>query len=90
MCFVVPKEQFIYFNFSRIHLFAEAFVVCQNYAPPTDYKPNMSNPLLDHQYCDWNEWEGPNRVIVPFLACGDLSAYDSDMSYPLDAEYKFR
>lgn len=50
----------------------------------------MSNPLLDHQYCDWNEWEGSNRVIVPFLACGDLSAYDSDMSYPLNAEYKFR
>ncbi|XP_032796279.2 putative tRNA (cytidine(32)/guanosine(34)-2'-O)-methyltransferase [Daphnia magna] len=68
----------------------EAFVVCQNYAPPSGYIPNMSNPLLDHQYCDWNEWEGPNRVIVPFLACGDLSAYDSDMSYPLDTEYKFR
>jgi tRNA (cytidine32/guanosine34-2'-O)-methyltransferase len=28
--------------------------------------------------------EGPNRYIVPFLACGDLSAYDSDMTYSLD------
>ena len=28
----------------------EAFVVCQNYSPPKDYVPNMSNPLLDHHY----------------------------------------
>ena len=32
---------------------------------------------------DWNSLEGVNRVIVPFLACGDLSAYDSDKTYPL-------
>ena len=36
---------------------------------------------------------GPNRYIVPFLACGDLSAYDSDKSYPLNlgdgSEYKY-
>ncbi|KAF3843908.1 hypothetical protein F7725_015956 [Dissostichus mawsoni] len=57
----------------------EAFVVCQNYSPPEGYVPNMSNPLLDHAYdVDFNQLEGPNRVIVPFLACGDLSAFDSD------------
>lgn len=27
--------------------------------------------------------EGPNKVYIPFLACGDLSGYDSDQSYPL-------
>ena len=32
---------------------------------------------------DFNSLEGSNRVIVPFLACGDLSAYDSDKTYPL-------
>lgn len=68
----------------------EAFVVCQNYSSPEDYVPTMANPLLDHQYCDWNQWDGPNRTIVPFLACGDLSAYDSDMTYPLDVGYKLR
>ena len=26
---------------------------------------------------------------MPFLACGDLSAYDSDMSYPLDESYVY-
>ena len=43
----------------------------------------MINPLLDHKYTDFNQFTGPNRYIVPFLACGDLSAYDSDKSYPL-------
>lgn len=27
--------------------------------------------------------EGPNKVYIPFLACGDLCGYDSDRSYPL-------
>lgn len=62
----------------------EAFVVCQNYSPPPGYIPNMSNPLLDHHYdVDFNNLEGPNRIIVPFLACGDLSGFDSDRTYPL-------
>ncbi|KAJ1095583.1 hypothetical protein NDU88_000742 [Pleurodeles waltl] len=65
----------------------EAFVVCRGYSPPEGYVPNMSNPLLDHCYdVDFNQLEGPNRVIVPFLACGDLSAYDSDQTYPLQLE----
>merc|ERR1711915_493018 len=59
----------------------EAFVVCQGYTPPPGYVPTMLNPLLDHKYTDFNELEGINRVIVPFLACGDLSAFDSDRTY---------
>ncbi|XP_032836997.1 tRNA (cytidine(32)/guanosine(34)-2'-O)-methyltransferase [Petromyzon marinus] len=72
---------------SSRHSSIEAFVVCQNYDPPEGYIPNMCNPLLDHEYdVDFNQLEGPNRVIVPFLACGDLSAYDSDRTYPLQLE----
>lgn len=48
----------------------------------------MSNPLLDHKYTDWNELTGSNRIIVPFLACGDLSAYDSDTNYPLEVRHR--
>lgn len=61
----------------------EAFVVCQNYQPPEGYEPNMVNPLLDNKYYCFDSFEGPNRFIVPFNACGDLSAYDSDTAYPL-------
>ncbi|XP_021207540.1 ftsJ-like methyltransferase-like isoform X1 [Bombyx mori] len=65
----------------------EAFVICEKYNPPEDYVPNMVNPLLDHKYfdldSDFNSFTGINRFIVPFNACGDLSAYDSDTSYSL-------
>ncbi|KAG7160481.1 tRNA (cytidine(32)/guanosine(34)-2'-O)-methyltransferase-like [Homarus americanus] len=66
----------------------EAFVVCEDYSPPSGYTPTMVNPLLDLSYeGSWQELEGVNRVIVPFLACGDLFAYDSDMTYPLQVMY---
>lgn len=73
----------------------EAFIVCEGYQPPADYVPNMRNPLLDQVYTSYNELEGSNRVIVPFIACGDLNSpdtYDSDKTYPLvldGKEYNF-
>lgn len=42
---------------------------------------------LNHSDVDFNQLEGPNRVIVPFLACGDLSAFDSDRTYPLQVPH---
>ncbi|ORX47503.1 FtsJ-domain-containing protein [Hesseltinella vesiculosa] len=65
----------------------ESFIVCQNYQPPADYKPTMVNPLLDLQYDAKNEMVGPNRVIVPFIACGDINGYDADRTYPLQSTY---
>lgn len=65
----------------------EAFIVCENYSPPDGYVPNMFNPLLNNsQDVNFNCFSGVNRVVVPFLACGDLSAYDSDKSYPLELD----
>jgi len=61
----------------------EAFVVCQNYSPPADYTPTIINPMLDHQYYEHNDLTGPNRIIVPFIACGDLYGFDADATYPL-------
>ena len=43
----------------------------------------MMSPLLDHRYGARNPLEGVNRILVPFIACGDLSGYDADQSYPL-------
>ncbi|XP_066598030.1 tRNA (cytidine(32)/guanosine(34)-2'-O)-methyltransferase-like [Prorops nasuta] len=70
----------------------EAFVVCKDYSPPEGYIPHMLNPLLTHQPCKFNELTGVNRVIVPFVVCGDLNQLDSDTSYPLNfdgKEYKY-
>uniref|UniRef100_A0A8B9XWQ9 Putative tRNA (cytidine(32)/guanosine(34)-2'-O)-methyltransferase n=1 Tax=Bos mutus grunniens TaxID=30521 RepID=A0A8B9XWQ9_BOSMU len=63
----------------------EAFAVCKGYDPPEGFLPDLTKPLLDHSYDpDFNQLDGPTRIIVPFVTCGDLSAYDSDRSYPLD------
>eukprot|EP01083_Nonionella_stella_P020114 55765_1 len=59
----------------------EAFIVGRNYSPPADYVPSMATPAL--QYSRANPLAGSNRVIAPFLACGDLSGYDADQSYSL-------
>ncbi|CAE7928805.1 FTSJ1, partial [Symbiodinium sp. KB8] len=60
----------------------------RDYCPPPGYKPVMGTPLLDHRYgltCNANPLTGVNKVIVPFVACGDLSGLDSDQSYALSA-----
>lgn len=31
-----------------------------------------------------------NRKVIPFIVCGDLRGYDSDMSYSLDENYVHR
>jgi len=63
----------------------ESFVVCLNFSPPVGYKPTMANPLLNEDL-DYSQLDGINRTIVPFIACGDLNSYDSDMTYPLSLE----
>lgn len=55
----------------------EAYVVCENFFLPNNYKPNISIPLS--LKTDLNE-----NHIVPFVACGDLSAYDSEATYTFD------
>ncbi|KAI9221212.1 FtsJ-like methyltransferase-domain-containing protein [Blastocladiella britannica] len=66
----------------------EAFIVCQDYAPPADYVPTMRNPLLDLEYDPASDkLTDYNRFIVPFAACGDLSGWDSDMTYSLGEDY---
>lgn len=61
----------------------EAFVVGRGYAPPPGYVPTMVNPAMSGEgYSEPdNPLLGPNRVLVPFVACGDLTGWDSDRSY---------
>lgn len=69
----------------------EAFAVCENYSPPEGFDPNnlykllekAGNPYGDDSDCCSAWLEGPNKLYIPFLACGDLSGYDADQSYPL-------
>lgn len=61
----------------------EAFVICQHYSPPEGFNPSLIQPYLNVNNKDFSALKGINRVIIPFLVCGDLSAYDSDTTYPL-------
>lgn len=73
----------------------EAFVVCEGYRPPDGFDPSQLQTLLgqtsttspDFDFCS-ARFEGPHRVLIPFLACGDLSGYDADQSYPLQRNSK--
>ncbi|ESO04964.1 hypothetical protein HELRODRAFT_156908 [Helobdella robusta] len=62
----------------------ESFVVCEKFKLPPMYTPHMFNPLLhDAAALELEKLEGNNRCIVPFIACGDLSGFDSDMTYSI-------
>lgn len=67
----------------------ESFVLCEDYSAPMGYVPNMMNPLLENKSVNWDSLNEVNSYIVPFLACGDLSAYDSDKTYPLNHNGKY-
>ncbi|CAG9812342.1 unnamed protein product [Chironomus riparius] len=69
----------------------EAFVVCQNYQPPDNYVPQKINPMIDDLEVIREITDSEvNRNIIPFVVCGDLRSYDSDMSYPIDENYEHK
>ena len=66
----------------------EAFAVCRNFTLPDGYEPTMFSTLMEgecRKYFDEvdNAAYLTNRMIIPFMACGDLSQYDSDSTYSL-------
>ncbi|KAK6503170.1 hypothetical protein TWF481_008203 [Arthrobotrys musiformis] len=71
----------------------EAFVVCENYTPPKGFQPSLENPIwtgptrqddIAGQIAEISLDDAPNgRWVAPFVACGDLSEWDSDATYQL-------
>ena len=67
----------------------EAFVVCRGFRMPTNCKPTLFNPLLNpDSVLDFASLTEEERIIVPYVSCGDLSGFDSDCSYPLNLDNK--
>ena len=76
----------------------EAFVVCENFQPPSGYIPPMgalmqgwdyrcsTKDTIDVENTSDEEIKGLSRCLVPFVACGDLHGFDADKSYPLQLE----
>lgn len=66
----------------------EAFVVCEDYQAPEGYIPQMIDPMIDDVQIIARQTDSEvNRCIVPFVVCGDLRKFDSDMSYSLKVIY---
>ncbi|KAK6354971.1 hypothetical protein TWF696_004099 [Orbilia brochopaga] len=74
----------------------EAFVVCENYRPPPGFAPSLERPIwtgptrqedVEGQIAEVSleDIEGTpgGRWVAPFIACGDLSEWDSDATYQL-------
>lgn len=67
---------------------AEAFVVCQHYKQPQGFEPSDLQRLMQGASLDYfsKQAVSSRRMLVPFLACGDLSGWDADQSYDLPEE----
>lgn len=52
----------------------EAFVVCQGFRLPEGYTPVMTSYLLPNYGLQNTDPHDP--LLIPYLACGDLSGYD--------------
>jgi hypothetical protein len=60
------------------------------YSTANRIRPALPQPILTRVFLaglDQNALVGLNRVIVPFLACGDLSSFDPDKPYPLTVRF---
>ncbi|XP_018571985.1 putative tRNA (cytidine(32)/guanosine(34)-2'-O)-methyltransferase [Anoplophora glabripennis] len=53
----------------------EIFAVCRQYTPPDGFDPKLMEPYLDFCNKDFSPLKGINRIIIPFLLCGDVSAF---------------
>lgn len=82
----------------------EAFVVCRQYTPPPELRPEALRDVLRRRHEEVGGGQAAageageaagsggfefscqlEAELVPFLSCGDLSGYDADQSYPLEA-----
>ncbi|CAN3365140.1 tRNA (cytidine(32)/guanosine(34)-2'-O)-methyltransferase [Diutina catenulata] len=73
----------------------EAFIVCLGYRKPESWTPQLDESISTEEFFEgakigkqsvaehvtYDEDEPEPRSIAPFMACGDLSAGDSDATY---------
>lgn len=73
----------------------EAFIVCLGYRPRPGWTPQLLLTKSTEEFFEGAdigrattlehlELPDEERVVAPFVACGDLSAYDSDATYTID------
>lgn len=77
----------------------EAFIVCLGYKPSATWKPTLDPDVSTEDFFKGAnigryelredlEYQEEKRTVAPFIACGDLSSYDSDATYTIDSTEK--
>lgn len=77
----------------------EAFIVCIGYKPRPGWVPALKPELSTEEFfqdmrigrADVHAdltFDSEERVVAPFIACGDLNDVDSDATYALDETFK--
>ncbi|TID29560.1 hypothetical protein CANINC_001834 [Pichia inconspicua] len=77
----------------------EAFIVCIGYKPRPGWVPALKPELSTEEFFqDMNigranvhedlKFDKEERLVAPFIACGDLNDVDSDATYALDETFK--
>jgi molybdopterin converting factor small subunit len=64
----------------------ESFIVARGFRLPENYTPRASNPSLRYLV----DLSNTEKVIIPFVTCGDLDGFDSDTTYPLPQGYEYK
>lgn len=77
----------------------EAFIVCIGYRPRNGWIPSLNSNLSTEEFFqdlkigrnslnnELNlEFNDEERIVAPFIACGDLNSIDSDATYALDED----
>lgn len=65
----------------------ESFIVARNFQLPPNYTPRVGDPSLQFSVDVTSDAE---KVIIPFVTCGDLDGYDGDTTYSLPENYQYR
>ena len=60
----------------------ESFMVCRNFEPPKGFREIKLDQTAPGVPSGCRELD----KVIKFVACGDLSGYDSDKTYPLEAD----
>ncbi|ODQ80660.1 hypothetical protein BABINDRAFT_160905 [Babjeviella inositovora NRRL Y-12698] len=77
----------------------EAFIVCIGYKPRPGWQPTLELSKSTEEFFEGSgigrattlehlELPEEERCVAKFVACGDLSSYDSDATYTLDENYQ--
>jgi len=66
----------------------ESFIVARGFRLPPNYTARLGDPMLRYNPSS-GELTDVEKIVIPFVTCGDLSGYDADTTYALPKDYEY-